>query len=89
MTIGSKAQVFGGTADKTSGGLTRRDLMRTDDGRIVSIKKHKAAKSSPALKAWRSAVAEAKKDMGLEKNSFVLVKGPLKRLAKDIYENKK
>lgn len=37
---GSKAQVWHGTAKKTPGGLTRRDLMKTKKGRIVSKKKH-------------------------------------------------
>ena len=40
MTVGSKAQVFHGTADKTSGGLTRKDLMKNKNGRIVSRRKH-------------------------------------------------
>lgn len=89
MVVGSKAQVFSGTADKTSGGLKKNDLMRTADGRIVSVKKHKAGKSNPALKKWRAAVDEAKEEMGLDSNSFVLIKGPLKSLAKQIYESKK
>jgi len=37
---GSKAQVWHGTASKTPGGLTRKDLMKTKKGRIVSKKKH-------------------------------------------------
>ena len=37
---GSKAQVWHGTAQKTPGGLTRKDLMKTKKGRIVSKKKH-------------------------------------------------
>jgi hypothetical protein len=40
MTVGSKAQVFHGTVDKTSGGLTRKDLMQNKHGRIVSRRKH-------------------------------------------------
>jgi hypothetical protein len=38
--VGSKAQVWHGTAAHTSGGLTRKDLMKTKKGRIVSKKKH-------------------------------------------------
>lgn len=34
--IGSRAEVFHGTAMKTSGGLTKRDLMQSQDGRIKS-----------------------------------------------------
>jgi len=37
---GSKAQVWHGTAKKTQGGLTRKDLMKTKKGGIVSKKKH-------------------------------------------------
>ena len=35
-TFGSRAEVFHGTAMKTTGGLTAKDLMRDDDGRIKS-----------------------------------------------------
>jgi hypothetical protein len=38
--VGSKAQVWHGTADHTSGGLKRKDLMKTRKGRIVSRRKH-------------------------------------------------
>ena len=37
---GSKAQVWHGTARHTPGGLTRKDLMKTKRGRIVSRRKH-------------------------------------------------
>ncbi len=40
MALGSKAQVWHGTARHTSGGLTRKDLMKTKSGRIVSRRKH-------------------------------------------------
>ncbi len=36
MTTGSRAQVWHGTAEKTSGGLKKSDLKQTKDGRIVS-----------------------------------------------------
>jgi hypothetical protein len=38
--VGSKAMVWHGTARHTPGGLTRKDLMKTKKGRIVSRKKH-------------------------------------------------
>lgn len=44
--VGSKAQVFHGKARHTSGGLTRKDLMKTKSGRIVSRKKHAAGKKA-------------------------------------------
>ena len=40
LTVGSKAQVWHGTAKKTPGGLTKKDLMKTKKGRIVSKRKH-------------------------------------------------
>ena len=38
--VGSKAMVWHGTARHTPGGLTRKDLMKTKKGRIVSRKNH-------------------------------------------------
>lgn len=40
MVVGTKAQVWHGTADSTVGGLKKKDLMKTRRGRIVSKKKH-------------------------------------------------
>ena len=34
--IGSRAEVFHGTATKTAGGLTKKELIRGGDGRIKS-----------------------------------------------------
>ena len=45
-TIGSKAEVFHGTALKTSGQLRKRDLVKTRKGRIVSRKKQAAGKKA-------------------------------------------
>ena len=50
MTIGSRAQVFHGTVDKTTGGLEKKDLMKNKHGRIVSVRKHKTAKKERRLK---------------------------------------
>ena len=57
--VGTKAQVFHGTAKHTSGGLTKKDLMQTKKGRIVSRKKHAAGKK--ALKRLHKAGFKAKK----------------------------
>jgi hypothetical protein len=48
MVVGSRAQVFHGTADKTAGGLEKKNLL-LKDGRIVS----KAA-SQAAVKRMKS-----------------------------------
>jgi hypothetical protein len=57
--VGTKAQVYHGTAKHTSGGLTKKDLMKTKKGRIVSRKKHAAGKK--ALKRLLKAGFKAKK----------------------------
>lgn len=43
--VGSKAEVFHGTARHTSGGLYKKDLMK-HKGRIISRKKHAAGKKA-------------------------------------------
>ncbi len=48
-TIGSRAEVFHGTAKKTSGGLTKNDLIMNKRGRIVSKKKSERAKKEKRL----------------------------------------
>lgn len=49
MLIGSRAQVMHGTAYKTNGGLTKKDLFRNKSGRFVSLKLHKRAKRENRL----------------------------------------
>jgi hypothetical protein len=38
--IGSRRQVFNGTAERTTGGLRKEHLMKNGRGRIVSTKRH-------------------------------------------------
>lgn len=47
--IGTRAQVWHGTAYKTSGGLTHGDLLMNKHGRIVSKAKHNTAKREKRL----------------------------------------
>ena len=49
MLIGTRAQVWHGTAYKTTGGLTHSDLMKNKAGRIVSKAKHNTAKKEKRL----------------------------------------
>ena len=49
MTVGSRAQVWHGTADKTSGGLTKKDLFQGKDGRIKSKRASALAKKNKTL----------------------------------------
>ncbi len=46
QTIGTRAQVWHGNAQKTSGGLTKSHLMKNKNGRIVSRRKHSSGKKS-------------------------------------------
>jgi hypothetical protein len=62
---GSRAEVIHGNAEKTSGGLTRSDLMMNKHGRIVSKKKHGTAKKEMRL---------VKHGYGAKKGKFGMVK---------------
>jgi len=46
---GSRAQVWHGNAYKTSGNLTKSNLMMNKNGRIVSKRKHHTAKNEKRL----------------------------------------
>jgi hypothetical protein len=47
--FGSRREVWNGTAFKTSGGLSRKNLIMNKWGRIVSADKHKTAKKERRL----------------------------------------
>ena len=47
--FGSRHQVFNGTAYKTPGNLTKKELFFNKHGRIVSLKKHRTAKKEKRL----------------------------------------
>jgi hypothetical protein len=49
QNVGSRAQVWHGTAKKTKGGLTKSGLMKNKHGRIVSKKMHFTAKKQKRL----------------------------------------
>lgn len=50
--FGSRVQVWNGTAYKTAGELTRKDLVMNKWNRIVSAKKHKTAKKEKRLEKY-------------------------------------
>lgn len=62
---GYRRSVFNGTARRTTGGLTKSDLVKNKKGRIVS--KKKKARVSPGLTAWTRAL---KAEGYLKKGSF-------------------
>jgi hypothetical protein len=65
MLIGTRAQVWHGTAHKTSGGLVKSDLIQNKAGRIVSKAKHFTAKKEKRL---------VKAGYGTKKGKFGFVK---------------
>ena len=67
VAVGSRAQVMHGTAQHTSGGLTKGDLKYNKYGRIVSRKKS----------------TKAKKDKRLEKAGYKTRKGKFGVVKKD------
>ena len=50
--IGSRREVYNGTAKRTSGGLEKKDLFYNKYGRIVSLKKHVTAKKEKRLQKY-------------------------------------
>jgi hypothetical protein len=66
-TNGSRAEVFHGNAAHTTGGLTKKDLIKNKHGEIVSKKKH----------------LQAKKDKRLEKAGYFTQKGKFGFVRKD------
>lgn len=64
LTVGSRRQVWNGTAKKTSGGLTKKDLIMSH-GHIVSRSKHNSAKKEMRL---------LKYGYGTQKGKFGFVK---------------
>jgi hypothetical protein len=65
MLIGTRAQVWHGTAYKTSGGLTKGNILQNKNGRIVSRSKHASAKRENRL---------VKAGYGTQKGKFGAVK---------------
>ena len=70
---GSRAEVWHGTAEKTSGGLMKKDLVKNKAGRIVSKKKFNTAKKEKRLE---------KHGFFAEKGKFGFVKKDSKKMRK-------
>uniref|UniRef100_A0A6C0JPW8 Uncharacterized protein n=1 Tax=viral metagenome TaxID=1070528 RepID=A0A6C0JPW8_9ZZZZ len=71
-TFGSRAEVFHGTAKKTTGGLTKKDLIKNKHGEIVSRKKH----------------ITAKREKRLEKHGYFAKKGKFGYVKKEVRKSK-
>lgn len=69
----SRSKVWHGTAYKTTGGLTKKDLMQNKHGRIVSAKKHRTAK----------------REKRLQKHGFFAKKGEFGFVKRDVSKTRK
>jgi hypothetical protein len=75
MPTGTKRQVINGTVTKTSGGLCKKDIKtvkRSGNVRYISKRKSQVAKNN--FSGWQKAVKQAKKELGIPQDEFVLVK---------------
>jgi hypothetical protein len=72
-TVGSRAEVFHENAKHTSGGLTKKDLIKNKHGEIVSRKKH----------------LTAKKEKRLEKAGYFTQKGKFGFVKRDVKKGRK
>ena len=82
----AKSVVFRGNKEATLSGLTKANLMRNKNGKIVSKKASANGKKAYArIKGWTMAVAKARKALGVK--GFVAVKKgtPLYKKAKEFY----
>ena len=52
MLVGSRAQVYHGTAYKTTGGLTKSNLFKNKHGRFVSLSKYRSSKRENRLRKY-------------------------------------
>ena len=73
VLIGTRAQVWHGTAYKTTGGLCKSDLMQNKAGRIVSKAKHMSAKKEKRL--VKAGFLTKKGQFGFIKNGKSMKKG--------------
>jgi hypothetical protein len=80
LNEGSRAQVWHGTAFKTTGGLTKAHLFMNKHGRIVSRKKHTTAKKEKRLE---------KHGFFAKKGKFGVVKKSVKKSVKKGRKGKK
>lgn len=73
LTFGSRAEVWHGNAKKTTGGLSKNDLIKNKHGEIVSKKKH----------------FTAKREKRLEKHGYFAKKGAFGYVKKDVRKSRR
>ena len=89
IKYGSFRRVWSGTADRTKGGLLKKDLCLNKRGKVVSRKQNAKAKKNfrnSALSKWVVATQKARKELGLV--GFVACKkgSAFYKLAKKYYQ---
>ena len=80
------AKVMHGTLNHTPGGLTKSDIKTVKKNGVkhyVSKKRSSVAKKN--FSGWNKAVAQAKKNLGIPRNSFIPIKGELYKEAARLY----
>merc|ERR1719399_343573 len=83
----AKLVVFRGNKAKTTGGLSKSELIKNKHGRVVSKKQSANGKKAYAnIKGWTVAVQKARKALGVK--GFVAVKKgtPLYKKAKELFQ---
>jgi len=75
---GKKWQVFSGKKVKTVGGLSKKDLKKNKNGKVVSAKQSAQAKKAygSTIGKWNVAVQKARKALGIK--GFVAIGGKKK-----------
>merc|ERR1719384_2431131 len=89
IVYGSMRRVFNGTADRTKGGLTKKDLMLNKSGRSSARRRFKRGQQQfkkSGLGKWTAAVQKARAELGI--TGFMAVKKgtPLYALAKSYHK---
>merc|ERR1712072_1660230 len=77
----AKVVVLRGSKEKTSGGLTAKDLIKNKHGRVVSKKQSAQGKKSP----WIQAVQKARKALKITGFSAIKKGTPLYAKAKEFF----
>ena len=69
------AQVMHGNLDQTPGGLTAKNIKTVKkDGKKHYVSKKRSTQAKKNLGGWLEAVSQAKKNLGIPKNEFVLLR---------------
>merc|ERR1719305_1011620 len=79
----AKRHAFAGKIAKTATGLTKSDLVKNKNGKIVS---KKAAKAKSVFGGWLAAVAKARKALNIKGFSVIKKGTPLYKKAKELYQ---